>query len=171
MIKLAIKCDDREAVTGLSLDTRECERHRTSYTVSTLLEMREEIGADLPIVVTLGMDSFNSLPQWHRWEEILSLANLLVLQRPGTQPSKETAIQHLLKHHLLSKLGDLLNSPHGGIWIEHITPLSISATDIRKQIATGHSARYLLPDSVWSYIKNHGLYGFRTTQPPQSTEY
>lgn len=36
--------------------------------------------------------------------------------------------------------------------------LPISATHIRKQLKSKKSSRYLVPDSVWSYIMKHGLY-------------
>jgi nicotinate-nucleotide adenylyltransferase len=39
-----------------------------------------------------------------------------------------------------------------------MTPLAISASLIRDLIGHGHSARYLLPDSVLDYIETHGLY-------------
>lgn len=173
MIRLAIKCDSQSGETGLIVDTRECEQHQPSYTISTLLALREEIGQSRPLIVTLGMDSFNSLPQWHRWEELLTLGHLLVVQRPGTEPSHEAAVQGLLQQHLRDSLVELKESANGGIWIEEITPLSISATNIRRQIASGHSARYLLPDTVWSYIKTQRLYGYQAKSPftnPRNTE-
>jgi nicotinate-nucleotide adenylyltransferase len=39
-----------------------------------------------------------------------------------------------------------------------LTPLSISASDIRRRIATGASLRYLVPDEVIEYIQKHRLY-------------
>ena len=166
MIRLAIECDSQNGETGLVVDMCECESHQPSYTVNTLLRLREEAGPTRPLVVTLGMDSFNSLPQWHRWEELLTLGHLLVLQRPGSKTSQNEAIQLLLQQHLLTDLHALKHSAHGGIWIEEITPLSISATKIRQQISRGHSARYLLPDIAWSYIKEHRLYGYETKLQP-----
>ena len=162
MIRLAIECDSQNGKTGLIVDTRECEQHHISYTVNTLLSLREEIGQRRPIIVTLGMDSFNSLPQWHRWEEILTLGHLLVLQRPGTELSQNAVIRELLQQHLSESLKELKETASGGIWIEEIPPLSISATNIRQQVAKGHSPRYLLPDAVWSYIKVQQLYGYQT---------
>jgi nicotinate-nucleotide adenylyltransferase len=34
----------------------------------------------------------------------------------------------------------------------------ISASDIRRRCASGHSIRYLVPDAVADYIAAHGLY-------------
>ncbi len=159
MIRLAIACDQGE--TGLTLDTRECEHPHTSYTVSTLQSLRKEYGDTKPIILTLGMDAFNALPRWHQWQELLRLAHLLVVQRPDTPLSRDSQIQALLTQYQLFTKDDLTRTSHGGLWIEPITPLAISATNIRKQISLGHSARYLLPDVVWQYIKQQGLYGYQ----------
>ena len=39
-----------------------------------------------------------------------------------------------------------------------LTPLPVSATALRALIQAGQSPRYLLPDPVWSYIRERGLY-------------
>jgi nicotinate-nucleotide adenylyltransferase len=52
----------------------------------------------------------------------------------------------------------LKDSPAGGIATFAMTQLAISATQIRKLLNNGRSARYLLPDSVLDYIQHHQLY-------------
>jgi nicotinate-nucleotide adenylyltransferase len=37
--------------------------------------------------------------------------------------------------------------------------MGISSTDIRRRLAEGRSVRYLVPETVLTYIRNHGLYG------------
>jgi len=39
-----------------------------------------------------------------------------------------------------------------------MTLLGISASDIRRRLAAGASARYLLPPEVLAYIRTHRLY-------------
>ena len=42
-------------------------------------------------------------------------------------------------------------------WLD--TPeLVLSGTILRERAATGRSLRFLVPDSVWEYIQEHGLY-------------
>jgi len=53
----------------------------------------------------------------------------------------------------------LLRVPAGRVWCTQLTYLDISATDIRERIASGRSARFLLPDAVWVYIQQERLYG------------
>jgi nicotinate-nucleotide adenylyltransferase len=71
-----------------------------------------------------------------------------------------------LPHELATEFNDrrltdvdrLKLAPAGGIVTFAMTQLAISATQIRKLLANGLSARYLLPDSVLDYIRLHQLY-------------
>jgi nicotinate-nucleotide adenylyltransferase len=46
----------------------------------------------------------------------------------------------------------------------NVSPINISATDIRTRITEGKSVKYLLPADVESYIISHRLYAFRKPQ-------
>ena len=46
----------------------------------------------------------------------------------------------------------------GKIAFVYQAPLAISATQIRQLLASGRSARFLLPDAVLTYIHAHRLY-------------
>ena len=52
----------------------------------------------------------------------------------------------------------LHESAAGRIATFAMTPLGISATQIRTLLASGSSPRYLLPDEVIAYIRKHNLY-------------
>ena len=52
----------------------------------------------------------------------------------------------------------LHESPAGGVLVQHLRALDISATDIRALLRAGRSARYLLPNPVIDYIQSHALY-------------
>ncbi len=49
--------------------------------------------------------------------------------------------------------------PAGAVIELPITPLAISSTHIRRLLASGRSARYLLPDAVHQYLRKQKLYG------------
>ncbi|ENO81753.1 nicotinate-nicotinamide nucleotide adenylyltransferase, partial [Thauera aminoaromatica] len=53
---------------------------------------------------------------------------------------------------------DLRRAPAGRVVPFDMTPLAISASLIRDLVRDGHSARYLLPESVLDYIAAHHLY-------------
>jgi nicotinate-nucleotide adenylyltransferase len=63
-----------------------------------------------------------------------------------------------LKTHQLESPELLRQRPCGGIVIEELRPLAISSTEIRDLLASGRSARYLMPQSVLDYIQTHTLY-------------
>ena len=65
--------------------------------------------------------------------------------------------------HILASLNspdpaDLRRAPAGRVVPFDMTPLAISASLIRDLVRDGHSARYLLPESVLDYIAAHHLY-------------
>lgn len=105
----------------------------------------------------LGTDAYLGLPRWHRWRELLSLAHLLVVARPGyaIEPAGELA-EFDLAHR--AELAALTEQPAGAV--VHVQPrlLDISATEVRHLTAAGRSTQYLLPDAVRHYISEHGLY-------------
>ncbi|MEW6647712.1 MAG: nicotinate-nucleotide adenylyltransferase [Pseudomonadota bacterium] len=144
--------------SGLRVDCRELERPGPSYMVDTLTSLRAELGAS-PLCLLLGSDAFLGLPQWHRWRELLQLAHLVVLHRPGwTLDSVPASLAEVLAAQRISAAAELMLRPAGGILLQPVTPLDISATAIRAQIAAGRSPRYLLPDAVWDYIRRRDLY-------------
>ncbi len=142
---------------ALYADDREIRRQGPSYMIDTLLQMREEMPTT-PLCLLLGIDAFLGFPSWHRWRDILNHAHLIVAHRPQYHLPSTGIIADLLKENLQHEYGFIHENPAGGILLRPITALEISATDIRKQIAMGRNPRYLLPDGVYDYIKQHGIY-------------
>jgi len=121
------------------IDERELHRAGPSYTVITLDEYRNELGADASINFLMGTDSYTQLPQWHESDRILNLANLLVVNRPGHAPL-ETTVN--------------LNAPHGQVCGVDAGLHDISSTSIR----LGSNQDQAIPESVKKYIHEQGLY-------------
>lgn len=144
-----------------SVDPAEVEAAAPSYTVLTLERLRAELGPAQPLVLLVGADAFAGLASWHRWPEILDLAHVAVSHRPGfpvEAASLPTALADAFRQRRLADVGGLRAAPGGGIVTFAMTQLAISATQIRKLLANGLSARYLLPDGVLDYISSHSLY-------------
>jgi nicotinate-nucleotide adenylyltransferase len=144
-------------VTGLMVDDRELQRDRPSYTVETLESLRSELGDTVTLFMILGWDAFGGLPARHRWEELLGLCNLVVLQRPDYDPELPEVLKDLLAARSVSDPGSV-SARYGQIICLTQTPLAISATHIRQLVAERRSPRFLLPDAVLDYIETHGLY-------------
>ena len=152
MVRLATATDD-----SLLVDDCELQRDRPSYTVETLESLRTELGDNASLFLIVGWDAFSGLPGWHRWEDLLQLASLVVLQRP----EQDQELPEVLKDLLAARsVGDpsTMQATHGEILCLAQTPLAISATHIRSLIQAGRSPRFLLPDSVLGYIETNGLY-------------
>lgn len=144
---------------GLRVDSRELERPGPSYMVDTLASLRDEVGAT-PLCLLLGSDAFLGLPRWHRWQELLQLAHLVVMHRPGwtLETSLEAPLAQLVTARRVATVAALAAQPAGSLLLAPVTPLDISASAIRALVAAGRSPRYLLPDGVWDYIRDQGLY-------------
>ncbi|MEG0008499.1 MAG: nicotinate-nucleotide adenylyltransferase [Aeromonas sp.] len=142
---------------GFTVDERELKREQPSYTIDTLISLRTEL-PDTPLCFLMGMDSLLSLPSWHRWQELLDYAHLVVSMRPGWQPDYSAEIADLLARHQSQDIGALHRDRHGHIWLSDNLPIELSATRLRALLAAGQDPRYLLPASVARYISQHRLY-------------
>lgn len=151
----------RHAIAGnpaFCCDDSEVRSAGPSYTVLTLERLRAQHG-NRPLVLMLGADAFLGLASWHRWEEILQLAHIAVADRPGHAADDLPAVlSAALAHRVSTDRSRLLSSPAGEVVRFHMTPLAISATEIRALVREDRSPRYLLPDSVVDYIAAHSLY-------------
>jgi nicotinate-nucleotide adenylyltransferase len=141
----------------LQLDERELLRNRPSYTYETLQELRAELGNEVSLVLCMGEDAFAGLPNWYCWQELISLAHIVVIARPGWNlPDSSLAVDLLRKHQ--RDASSLNYEPAGSIVLQSPRLLPISATEIRQQIHKGESAQFLVSDAVWQYIKANQLY-------------
>jgi len=117
---------------GFEVDESEVGRGGTSYTIDTVLHLRERNeGGEFYLLV--GEDNLRELHTWRRVDELLLLVQLVVLARGGDGP------------------------PHPYITL-HQRRVDISSTEIRERVAKGESIRYLVPDKVREIIENHKLY-------------
>ena len=144
-----------------SVDASEVEAAAPSYTVHTLERLRGELGGGQSLVLLVGADAFAGLATWHRWRDILALAHIAISHRPGFPVEAGSLPDELageFNDRRLTDTAQLKKTPAGRIVTFAMTQLAISATQIRKLLSNGLSARYLLPDSVLDYIDLHHLY-------------
>ena len=139
-------------------DDREIRRDAPSYTLHTLQSLRAERGTVEPICVLVGGDAFAEFLTWHRPHDILGLAHLVVMHRPGEPVAEDPALRALVERHRAPDGAELQTRPSGRILFQPVTQLAISATDIRARLRAGRSVRYLVPDAVADIIRRGGLY-------------
>ena len=142
---------------GFVVDERELQRDKPSWTIDTLIELSQEL-PDTPVCFLMGMDSLLGLPSWHRWQELLEHAHLVVSKRPGWQPDYPAEVASLLARHQTRDVQDLHRHRQGHVWIADNLPIALSATRLRALLLAGQDPRYLLPAPVADYIRRHRLY-------------
>lgn len=148
------------AITGLPgfvCDDREIRRKGLSYTIDTLLGLREEF-SEQSLGLIIGMDAFLGLLDWHRWDEILQVAHIVVAHRPGWKAPDIGPLGKLLTEHGTHRVDDLHESIAGLIHIHAVTQLEIASTEIRQLIAAGRDPRFLMPDAVREVIEETEIY-------------
>ena len=135
----------------LSLDVRELRREGPSYTIDTLVELRAEIGEARPLVLLVGADAFAGLSSWHRWKELFDFAHIGVLTRPGHEATAlPTELRTKIASRRASGPAQLHESPAGRVLPIAVTPLEISATQVRALLAAGREPRWLVPDALFA---------------------
>lgn len=139
----------------------EVESLGISYTVDTLAEWHR-LWPDEEPVLLVGGDILYELHLWKKWQQILALAHVCLLTRPGfvIDRMKAPALAWLERFWVSSgqelavkQLG------HYGFCVQPVTLLDISSTELRRRLRTGESLHSLTPHAVIEYLQRHRLYG------------
>jgi nicotinate-nucleotide adenylyltransferase len=136
---------------GFVADDRELKRAGVSYTIDTLASFRAEL-AGRSLCLLLGMDAFLGLPQWRRWNELTTLAHIVVAHRPGWQAPTSGTLGELLHERRAPSAAELASKAAGFIHVQPVTQLEISSTDLRDSLRAGRDPKFLVPDSVREII-------------------
>ncbi len=159
----------RISITGnphFDISDIEVKSHGKSYSVETISKL-SEIYKGAEFFFILGIDAFFDLPRWRQPERLISLTNLIVVSRPGFSFSSLSSFPYLsgINKESLKELdkgaitGFSFNIPGGKKAVLcNVTGLDISASHIRNMVRRGKNIKYLLPDSVESYIISNRLY-------------
>jgi nicotinate-nucleotide adenylyltransferase len=126
----------------------EIDRPGPSYTIDTLLALRQEHAAGDLFYIT-GADAILQVVrgEWERSADLLTLCQFIAASRPGFQLQADELARRNIT-------GRVLENVH----VMEIPALAISSTDIRSRVAAGRPIKYLLPEAVETYIIKHGLY-------------
>lgn len=141
MVKLAIR-----DVPYFRMDLYEAETEEHSYTYSTLREFRQRCPGD-EFYFILGADSLFAIEEWKHFREIFPQCTILAAMRDD----KDVQSMHLQIDYLAEKYG-------ARIELLRVPLVDISSTTIRRRASLGLSVRYMVPDSVASYIRKEHLY-------------
>jgi nicotinate-nucleotide adenylyltransferase len=152
MLELAIS-----SYQNLEVDSIELDREGVSYMVDTLIEIAAANTA-ASLVLVIGMDAFNNLPNWHEFEEISQLCHLLVLSRAGEKAN--SASVRKINSHWQNKghADEIFASSSGNYYIEKNFNFDISSTAVREAIRNKEKLSAMLDDDVATFILDQHLY-------------
>ncbi len=141
----------------LGVDGRELKRSGPSYTVDTLRMVRNEAGPECSLIFVMGSDAFNKFHSWHKWDELFTYANILVMHRDGyaLEPAPEVA-RMAADRELPAE--NLVQQAAGAYASIALAPWPHSATEVRNHLAAGRSLHDCVPAEVEHYIEHHKLY-------------
>ncbi len=140
-----------------TIEECEIQRHGPSYTIETLELLRQKL-PQTPLCFILGLDAWRGFAEWHRYEDILRLAHLIIAMRPSYSLPQSGKTKELLQQYQTQDVSALHVSLGGSIVVHALSERDISATAIRKQIAEGKNPGDLLPNGVYDYIVKQQLY-------------
>jgi nicotinate-nucleotide adenylyltransferase len=141
MILLAISGNERFEYSDMEL-----VREGTTYTVDTFRQLKEEEPKS-GFYFILGADSFFQFTTWKEPEKIASMVTILAASRYG------------IKMEEMERQREYLSSLFGeGFLIIKLPQIDISSKGIRERRKHGESVRYLVPEAVYRYIAERGLY-------------
>lgn len=135
-----------EETAGFEVSEIELGRSGPTKTVETLQQLRRELGDGAELVFILGLDVLARFDQWIEPERVVEQARLLAVSRPG-YGDFDWADFYVRNPYALGRV-DCIES----------TAIDISASELRRRLASGAPVAGLLPDAVERYLREHGLY-------------
>ncbi len=129
------------------VSTIELENKEISYTIHTIMKLKEIYHENTELYFITGADAICELDTWRDVENLFKLCNFIAGTRPG--PSTK---------YIDTKIDELQKKYNSYIRKIDSPALAISSTDIRNKIRERQSIKYLLPESVEYYIYKNGLY-------------
>lgn len=142
MCKLAFEDNDKVEVSDFEIN-----KGGKSYTIDTLRFLKEKY-IDSELFLIMGADAFVTLSAWYQSDEIFSLAHILTIVRGSDDI---TVLKNKAdEYKALNANCTLISTPVG----------SVSSTTVRNAIKHSDDVSLYLPEKVFGYIKENGLYDY-----------
>jgi|SRR5215203_866564 len=155
MLALATQDDPRLLISTFELDNPE-----RRYTVDTIDYFQRALGESTELFFIMGADSWSEITTWREWERLLTMVNIVVVTRPGYEPS--TMHVGELAERIVDVRASKDSAPASGqrISFTDVVMNDVSATNIRRLASEGRMEELtgLLPQPVLEYIKKYGIY-------------
>lgn len=126
-----------------SLSRVEVDRQGYSYAADTVDSFIAEYGDEAEIYFITGADAIKAIMSWYKIDTLMKKCKFIAATRPGYDFDHD--------YHLPPKYRERIR-PLG------VPALAISSSKIRDMIGKEKSVKYLVPEPVEAYIKDHKLY-------------
>jgi len=161
MLALATQTDSR-----LLISTFELDEAAPRYTVDTLAHFRSRSETFADLFFVMGADQWQEIASWRDWERLTTLANIIVVTRPGIEFSTanvgETIAKQVIDLRGRTSENELLTVDTGSrkIFVTDVVMVDISATQVRRAARENlkEDLDRLVPVEVANYIRKYGLY-------------
>jgi nicotinate-nucleotide adenylyltransferase len=158
MLSLATRDEPQIRVSKIEIELPE-----KPFTVETLAALKTKY-PDGAIFFVMGADSWMDIRTWREWEKVLTMANHIVVTRPGY----EIGFDHVTDE-IRERIVDTRNNNgtwglgpgtgEGRIYITDAVLLDVSATNLRKNIKDGVPGWHdQVPAEVAKYIEKYQIY-------------
>lgn len=138
-------------IPHVEIDSRELHRQGPSYSYLTLQELRHET-PEAQLFFAMGWDSLASFPSWYRWQDILQIASLLVVDRENNSVDIPPQMGEEILPWQLGCQGN------GKVLKLDFDEVVISSTEVRSRLAQGLATEALLEAEVRRYIEQEHIY-------------
>jgi len=115
-----------------AVDERELRPDASGFTFDSLSSLRKDL-PDRTFMLLMGADQYEKRDTWHRWPELEKICGIAVVARPGSEVNSNARVIPM-------------------------SPMPVSASDIRARLARGDDVSAMLPAAVLGYIRQEGLY-------------
>jgi len=124
-----------QGINWMEVDDREIKRGGVSYSIDTVKELyNERIPEEKPGLI-IGDDLVSGLEKWKDRETLMDMVNLIIVRRAKGSISVPFPFK-----------------------VVNTLSLEISSSDIRRRIAENRPFQYLIPEKIFHYIDEKGLY-------------
>ena len=160
MLALATQADPQ-----LSVSRFELNGPGRQYTVDTLVQFRSSYGDAVDLFFVMGADSWSEITTWREWQRLATLANLIVVTRPGHDiaatglPGTATQVTDL-RSEKDQAIAGVVEAGRPKVFVTDAVMINVSATAVRRAVREedGEGLERLVPMPVADYIRKYGLY-------------
>ncbi len=161
MLALATRADPRLCISKFELEDPE-----RRYTVDSLFQFRARFGESAELFFVMGADSWAEITTWREWQRLMTLANLIVVTRPGYEVSTEHVGSERaarvvdLSGSTAEQISQIVEPGVPRIFVTDAVVHDVSATEVRQAArkVRDEDLDRLVPLEVADYIRKYKLY-------------